>query len=598
MDRRTFQGGFRGIVHQDLTCGNVYVSVLNGREGLVLAYMRIGDLLVSVGQITQEQLDEALEQQKTSKKRLGQVLIDSGVISEQQMIDTLQLQLGIDFVDLTKIHIPTEMARLVPKNIAKKYSVVPVKVVRDELILAMADPLNFMALEDVRSVTRKRVTPVIAASVPVERAIAALYGDEGAARAIEEMSSDTRAAAASVSDAHTAQDLDAESQAAPTVRLVNSILERAAVERASDVHLEPQEGDLVVRMRVDGLLRPALTVPRDLQAAVVSRLKIMSGMNIAEHRVPQDGRASVRVRGSDIDLRVSTLPTIYGEKVVIRLLDHSRQFEDARSLGLEGEDLEKYNALMKNTRGVVLIVGPTGSGKSSTMHAMIRALNSQEINLVTLEDPVEYHIPGVNQVQINEKSGMTFANGLRSILRQDPDVIAVGEIRDGETAEIAMRAAITGHLVLSTVHTNDAVSSLDRLLDIGVEPYLIAEALTGVICQRLVRRICPHCRETYDPPPEELEWMGLPADSGVRFSRGRGCPECYHTGYAGRTGVFEVMLLHRETKRIIAEGRSRAELMEVLQKERFTTLEDNCRRLVREGVTTVEEAVRTINTTV
>ncbi|MDO5142940.1 MAG: GspE/PulE family protein, partial [Eubacteriales bacterium] len=457
-----------------------------------MAYMRLGDLLVSVGLITEEQLAEALRLQKGSGKRLGSVLIEAGMISEKQLVETLELQLGISFIDLSKVSIPTEIAQLVPKNIAKRHSIVPVSLVRDELTIAMVDPLNFVAIEDVRAATRKRVTPRIATAEAVERAIATLYGNEGAARAIEEMKGAVAHEAPPTAAA--VQEVDSESQSAPTVRLVNSIVERAAIERASDIHLEPQETALEVRMRVDGLLRPVLTVPQALQHSVISRIKIMGGMNIAEHRVPQDGRANVRVKGSDIDLRISTLPTIYGERAVIRLLDRSVQLLDAAAIGLTGENLEKYNALMRNGSGVVLISGPTGSGKSSTMYTMIRALNTKEVNLITLEDPVEYSIEGLNQVQINEKAGMTFASGLRAVLRQDPDIVAVGEIRDGETADIAMRAAITGHLVLSTIHTNDAIGTVERLLAIQVKPYLIADALKGVIAQRLVRRICPECR--------------------------------------------------------------------------------------------------------
>lgn len=559
--------------------------------------MRLGDLLTSVGLITPEQLDHALEAQKESHKRLGAVLIDEGIISEQHLIETLELQLGIDFIDLSRVHIPMELAQLLPKSIARRHSVVPVKLVKDELVLAMADPLNFVAIEDVRTATRKRVTPRIATAAAVDRAIATLYGNEGAVRAIEELKLESQ----SLTDAAIqprSEEIDEETQSAPTVRLVNSIIERAAVERASDIHLEPRSEAMIVRMRIDGLLRNILTVPTELQASVISRLKIMGGMDISERRVPQDGRANVRMKGHDIDLRLSTLPTIYGEKVAIRLLDRSAQLLDAHAIGLEGENLEKYNALIQNAAGMVLIVGPTGSGKSSTMYTMIRSLNAEEVNLVTLEDPVEYDIDGVNQVQINEKQGLTFAGGLRSVLRQDPDIIAVGEIRDGETAEIAMRSAITGHLVLSTIHTNDAISALDRLVDIGVEPYIIAEALNGIISQRLVRRVCPECREEYDASPEELERLGLDPHEKHKFYRGRGCAHCYHTGYRGRTAAFEILMLDRRMKRSIAEGHHRAKLMENIDASRYATLRQAVTKLVLDGVTTVDEAVRVINSTV
>lgn len=561
-----------------------------------MAYMRLGDLLTSVGLITEEQLQQALEAQKGTHKRLGTVLIEEGIINEQHLIETLEIQLGIEFIDLTKVHIPMEMAQVLPKAIAKRHSVVPVKLVKDELILAMADPLNFVAIEEVRTATRKRVSPRIATTAAVNRAIATLYGNEGAARAIEEMKFE--AAARDAATARSTEDLEDEAQTAPTVRLVNSIIERACVERASDIHLEPRADEMVVRMRIDGLLRTILTVPRELQGSVISRLKVMGGMDISERRVPQDGRSNVRVKGHDIDLRLSTLPTMYGEKVAVRLLDKDSQLLDAKAIGLEGDNLKKYEALIKNAAGMVLIVGPTGSGKSSTMYTMIRSLNTDEVNLVTLEDPVEYDIDGVNQVQINERTGMTFANGLRSVLRQDPDIISIGEIRDGETAEIAVRSAITGHLVLSTVHTNDAISALDRLRDIGVEPYLIAEALNGVISQRLVRRICPECRESYEPSEEELVRLGLDPKRKVQLYRGAGCQHCYHTGYRGRTAVFEILMLDRDLKRAIAEGRHRDEILDTVKSERYSTLADNARDLVLRGITSAEEAIRILNTTV
>ena len=343
------------------------------------------------------------------------------------------------------------------------------------------------------------------------------------------------------------------------------------------------------------MLHRILNVPKDLQASVISRIKVMGKMNIAEHRIPQDGRANVRIKSEDIDLRISTLPTIYGEKVVIRLLNKSISLLSKTGIGLTGSDLEKYVRLISNHNGVVLIVGPTGSGKSSTMYTMIGELNQEAVNLVTLEDPVEYNISGINQVQINEKVGMTFANGLRSILRQDPDIIAVGEIRDGETAEIAMRAAITGHLVLSTIHTNDAISTIDRLKDIGVEPYLVASALNGIISQRLVRCICPNCKTAYTPTDEELEILGLRPGNGTTFYRGKGCPHCFDTGYRGRTGVFEILIMNRETRRCISENDSKANLLKAAEGPDFVSIRDNCRRLVLEGVTTVEEAKRTIN---
>lgn len=566
-----------------------------------MAYKRLGELLLAAGTITQEDLERGLALQKGTKERLGNVLINNGIITEGQLIEALQMQLGIEYIDLTKINIPTELAQVLPKNIAKQYQVVPVRVVKDELYLAMADPMNFYAIEEVRKAVRKKVVPMVANASSVERSIQVLYGNEGAAKAIEEMKREAAAngeSGPSVDSAFLTNQLGDESiNSAPTIRLVNSIIERAITERASDIHLEPRENEMLVRMRIDGLMREILTVPKDLQGSVISRLKIMSGLDIAERRVPQDGRFNVRIRDKELDLRVSTLPTIYGEKIVARLLDKTGGRISKEAIGLTGSDLEKFDKMLKCHHGVLLIVGPTGSGKSTTMYTMVGELNTPEVNLVTLEDPVEYNIDGVNQVQINEKTGMTFANGLRAILRQDPDIIAVGEIRDGETADIAMRAAITGHVVLSTIHTNDAVGTIERLQDIGVEPYLIASAMKGIVSQRLVRRVCPECRQAYTPTAEELSDLNLEGEDGLRFYRGKGCPHCFGTGYRGRIAVFEMLPITPQVRRLISARCSRTELEDALKDPAsgFVSLRDNAIRLVKEGVTTGEEVLRVIN---
>jgi len=551
----------------------------------------MGDLLIDIGLITQEQLDIALISQKESKKRLGEALIEEGIITEAQLIEALEMQLGIEFVDLGNYMIDSAMSHTVPKNIAKKYGVVPVRKDRDNLYLAMSDPLNFKAIEEARTATRQRIVPMIATAEGIDRAIQTLYGSEGVSRAIEEMKRTARTPAMEEL-AYTSTTVDDDTQSAPTVRLVNSIIERAVTERASDVHLEPHEDELLVRMRVDGIMRDVLNVPKNLQAAVLSRLKVMGGMDISEKRIPQDGRANVTIKQKDIDLRMSTLPTMFGEKLLIRLLDMDIQFMDKEAIGLRGHDAEWYDDLLRAKSGVVLIAGPTGSGKSSTMHTMIRQLNTRMVNLITLEDPVEYQIKGVNQVQINDKVGMTFASGLRAILRQDPDIIAVGEIRDGETADIAMRAAITGHTVLSTIHTSDAVAAVDRLIDIGVEPYLIAGAVRGIMSQRLVRRICPHCREEYTPEYEELEQLGLQGERGLTFYRGKGCPMCFHTGYHGRTGVFEVVKITPALRRAIRDRSPREKLRELALDSGYIPLEQNAVKMVLDGVTTVDEALK------
>lgn len=566
-----------------------------------MIYTRLGDLLVSIGLITEEQLECALNKQKTTKNRLGQELICEEVITEQQLIEALRVQLGIEFIDLRGVDIDPQLAGLLPKTIAQKYDIVPVKLDKDVLYIAMSDPMNFVAIEEAKNSSRKQVVPMISTEESIEQAIANLYGSEGAVRAIvdmkREMEESGLTSAGRYGDSFTANVLGGEedSTSAPTIRLINSLIERAVLGLASDIHIEPHEKELSVRMRVDGVMRNVMKVPKDLQPSVLSRLKIMGGMDVTERRIPQDGRAAVRVKDRDVDLRMSTLPTIYGEKIAIRLLDKDSRIISKDKIGLSKTDMAKYLNLIARPSGMVLIVGPTGSGKSSTMYTMIRELNTEQVSLVTLEDPVEYNIGGINQVQINEKTGLTFASGLRSILRQDPDIIAVGEIRDGETAQIATRAAITGHLVFSTVHTNDAISTLDRLEDIGVEPYMISGALNGIISQRLVRRICPDCKEEYTPTQEELLTVGLPLEGHHKLYRGAGCPVCFGTGYRGRTAVFEILMIGHALRLAINRSARREELEEIVKNQgNFVTLKESVQQLVLQGVTTTEEARRVV----
>lgn len=562
-----------------------------------MAYKRLGDLLIAAGTITPEELDMGLQRQKETKERLGAALISAGIITEAELIEALRLQLGIEYIDLSKTTIPISMAQVVPKNIAKQFQVVPVRMERDELYLAMSDPMNFYAIEEVKKAVRKKIVPMIATTEGVEHAILVLYGNEGAARAIEAMKREAPIEEDNGEEAQfTGNILNDNINDAPTIRLVNSIIERAILERASDIHIEPKEKELQVRMRIDGVLRKILTIPKNLQNSVISRLKIMSGMDIAERRVPQDGRFNVKNKKREFDLRVNSLPTVYGEKIVARLLDKRAGYLTPDSIGLMGDNLKKYQRAIHCTSGVILIAGPTGSGKSSTMNTMISQLNTEEVNVVTLEDPVEYNIDGVNQVQINEKTGMDFANGLRAILRQDPDIIAVGEIRDGETAQISMRAAITGHVVLSTIHTNDAVGTIERLEDIGVEPYLIATALRAVISQRLVRRICPKCKKSYEATDEEVRRLGLSTEHKHIFYRGEGCADCFNTGYRGRIGVFEILEITPEIRPLISRQAGRPAIEQELTSahSEFKTLRENAIQLVEEGITTAEEVQRVI----
>ncbi len=563
-----------------------------------MVYKRLGELLVASKTINESQLKIALDvQRKNPGKKLGEIIVGQGFATQAQIYKALERQLGAEYIELSGMEIPKEMAQLISRSIAGKYNVIPVRCTEDTVYLAMVDPLNFVATEAVAMATKKKVVPMLASEEALNRAVSNLYGSETAERALSELQS-TETEATDYQNIVAANVIGADSEnAAPTIRLVNSFLEYAVTQNVSDIHLEPRESMMAVRMRIDGVLRQVFTVPRSTQNAVIARIKVMGNMNIAERKIPLDGRSNIRIGDRDIDLRISTLPTVYGEKAVIRLLYKSSSLLNTKGIGLTGKNLDKFNALLENSNGVILIVGPTGSGKSSSMYTMIGKLNTEEVNLVTLEDPVEYNFDGVNQVQINEKAGMTFASGLRSILRQDPDIVAVGEIRDGETADIAMRAAITGHLVLSTLHTNDAPSTLDRLLDMGVESYLISSALKGIISQRLVRRICTHCRYEYEASSEEQQMLHLPVQQGRKFYKGKGCPMCFNTGYRGRIAVFEILTLNSAIKHAIADNVPHSRLMELIYESDFEPLIADCVRLVESGVTTVSEAFRTVNST-
>ncbi|MCC8079177.1 MAG: GspE/PulE family protein [Oscillospiraceae bacterium] len=546
------------------------------------------DVLVSCGELTREQLASAAARRSADCRTLAEALAEQGLLSERRLAEILENELGIETVDLASVRIAPSMAELLPVEAARRLRVVPIETHRGELIIAATDPLDIDALAEVRRITGMQTTPRLAQADDIGLAISALYGSAGTSRALADMQLQASSAPAEA-EPRRVFSLDAEGEA-PAVRFVSSVIKRAVLQSASDIHIEPHRNELAVRMRIDGRLRDVLSAPESVKRTVVSRIKVMAGMDIAEHRVPQDGRASVSVGGEVTDLRISVIPTIHGEKAVIRLLGRSSKLLEPEAIGLSGRELEQYRALLHGGSGMVLLCGPTGSGKTTTMYAMLRELSTPEVNTVTLEDPVEYSLAGVNQVQINEKTGMTFAAGLRAVLRQDPDIIAVGEIRDGETAEIAMRAALTGHTVLSTVHTRSAVDAIDRLLDIGVEPYIIASALRGVISQRLVRRICPACREMCPTSPEELAALRLPPET--KLWRGRGCPRCGGTGYAGRIGCFEILTLTDETRRLIARAAPRAELLAAVRAAGFTPMRESALRLAVSGVTTIEEAMR------
>lgn len=556
---------------------------------------RLGDILIASGALTQAQLDEALKNKKPGE-RIGETLINQGYITQQDVINSLQQQLGIDYIDLTKTSIDPSMSKYIPKQLAKETSIVPVRESNGNLFLAMADPLNFMALEQARNTSKRNVIPMIAKKEAVDHAINVLYENVSATEAMAQMRAE---AGFSPDQIDTAEETPA-AEEGPTIRLVNSIFDRALDENCSDIHIEPVGDHMDIRMRIDGRLHKTLEIPHDLIDPVISRVKVMSRMNIVEKRIPQDGRIDYQDRnGAPVDMRVNTLPTIYGEKIVVRILGRNKQMLTRKGIGMIfDEDNEKLDRLLANTSGVIMIVGPTGSGKSSTMFTLLQELISENVNVVTLEDPVEYNIPGATQVQINEKVGLTFASGLRAILRQDPDIICVGEIRDGETAEIAMRAAITGHLVITTIHTEDAVSAIDRLKDMGVEPYLISAGLRGIISQRLVRRVCQHCRQEYTPDPKMVALSGINAYPGRKYYHGVGCDQCFHTGYRGRIGAFEILPMNDELRRCITSNVDKQAFREAAQRTaHYTTMLQHADKLAEEGITTVEEICRTIMVT-
>ena len=555
---------------------------------------RLGDMLISQDLLTEEQLSEALLKQRESKERLGTVLINEGYISETQLIEALKNQLGIDYIDLNNYNIDPEMARYIPKAFAKSAAVVPVKIVKDSLFLAMEDPLNFMAIEQAGNTSKKKIIPMIASAASVSHAINILYENVGVAEAMAQM----REESGFTEDVVNAPVIEKEDEG-PTIRLVNSVFMRAYTESCSDIHIEPTATDTIIRMRIDGRLHKVLTIPKDLKDSVISRIKVMAHLDIVERRIPQDGRINMKLSDRDVDMRVNTLPTIYGEKICIRILGKDDRMLNREGIGMVFEsDNRKVDRLLANTSGVIMIVGPTGSGKTSTMFTLIKELLSESVNLITLEDPVEYNIPGATQVQINEKVGLTFASGLRAILRQDPDIICVGEIRDGETAQIAMRAAITGHLVITTIHTEDAVTAIDRLKDMGVEPYLISAGLRGIISQRLLRRVCDKCKEPYDPDPKMVEMSGIKNYPGRVFYHGRGCDTCFNSGYRGRIGAFEILLMNDKLRHCITSGGDKQEFRELATtSSQYVPMMENADKLVEQGITTVDEICRTIMVT-
>lgn len=543
------------------------------------------DLLVEAGLLSDGQLDKALTIQKETGARLDKILLDLGYVTEDNIMASLELQLGIPRIDLGTMIPGRETAAIIPAALARRHQIVPVSLEERKLTLAMADPTNFYAIDDVRMITGYEVHPVLAAERDIRRAISQCYGVQDLVnKAVHKLR---------IEELPAIPEMQIEDDA-PMIGLVNSLFSQAVRERASDIHIEPQSATLRIRFRIDGMLKEIASFTRDLHAALVSRIKIMADMDIAERRLPQDGRIKIQEMGREIDVRVSSLPTIYGEKVVMRILDRKAVILDLQKLGFTADNLYRYQQLYTRSHGLILVTGPVGSGKTTTLNSTLSALNSEAKNIITVEDPVEYSLAGLNQVQVNPKAGLTFASGLRSILRQDPNIVMVGEIRDMETGDIAVRAALTGHLVLSTLHTNDAPGAVARLIDMGIEPFMVAASVLGVVAQRLVRVICQECKDRYIPASDSEERLFLEVDPfhPVTLYRGTGCPSCGYSGYKGRMAIQEVMPVSSRIRDLINKRSFGAKLVAAAREEGMLSMREDGIRKALDGSTTVAEVMR------
>jgi type IV pilus assembly protein PilB len=558
-----------------------------------LTKRKLGDLLVESKKVTDEQLKEVLTKQKNSGMRLGEILVAEGLTTENDILSVLEMQLGIPRVYLDFVNVDEKALKVIPESLASKYNLLPIYFDKGKLTVVMSDPLNIFAFDDVKMASGYEVEPLLASQQEIKKAISKYYSSQFVQKAAEDLnkeqiSNKLNSGLSDMEDILSQEDI----KNAPVVRLIDSVIDNAVKARASDIHIEPFEKYVKIRYRVDGELQEMLRSPKETLGALTTRIKILANLNIAEKRLPQDGRILTTVDNKAIDLRVSVLPTVNGEKVVIRILSKESFLIGKEELGMYSEDLDKLNRIMESPYGIILVTGPTGSGKSTTLYTVLQELNTESKNIITVEDPVEFLLEGVNQVSVNTKAGLTFASGLRSILRQDPDIIMIGEIRDNETAEIAVRSAITGHVVLSTIHTNDAPSSVVRLADMGIEPYLIATSISGVVAQRLVRKICPKCREEYEPNDYERKILNIGFLDKVKLLRGKGCPYCNNTGYKGRIGTYEIMEITREHRELIMNNGSSDELKDLSIKNGMRTLRMSCTGMVLDGVTTVEELMR------
>src|SRR5215216_5950391 len=557
--------------------------------------VKISDVLVYQGKVSEEQMQMALAAQKESpQKDLGKLLLSLGFINGADLAQAQAQRLGLEYVELTERDVERDVVGLVPERVLRKHGAIPLRISSTRhLVVAMSDPSNLFALEDLRIISGYQITPVVATEDEIRNMQAKIFATgEQITRILEEA-----AEAGAEDDSELDLGIAARPDEKPIIRLVSSVLQHAVGDGASDIHIEPQAKEVMVRFRVDGVLREVMSIPSKLQHSVTARVKLLADLNIAEKRLPQDGRFSVKIDEQKVDFRVATLPTAYGEKIVLRLLDKANVEVDLGKLGFEQRDYERFKAIFRRPYGATLVTGPTGSGKSTTLYATLKELNSPEKNIITVEDPVEYKIPGLNQVQVNPKVGLSFASGLRNILRADPDIVMIGEIRDKDTAKISVEASLTGHLVLATLHTNDAPGALSRLTDMGVEPYLTSSAIDCVIAQRLVRKLCERCKERVEIEREILEGMEFPfalASEGLHFHKAVGCRRCGGSGYRGRTGIYEVMMVSDEIRKMILQRSSANEISRVAESQGMVRLRDDGLSKAAKGITTIEEALKTL----
>ena len=549
--------------------------------------IRIGDLMVSAGYITEDQLKEALGIQKESGgKRIGQVLLDLGYVTEVQMLSALADRLNVQLIDITAVPIDVETVKLIPKQLAEQYVMLPIAQENGEVILAVNDPLNLYAIEDIRQTIGMPVRTVLAQENPLKEAINYQYAGIKARMAAEHANANTTG----LNVDELVIDTSAGADDAPIINLVNSLLDKAFQDNASDIHIEPFETNVMVRMRIDGTLIDYITLQKNVQDSLVARIKIMGDMDIAERRIPQDGHFRVRIQGQIVNIRVNVIPTVFGEKVVMRLIMSAVNIDNNSTFGMTQECYDKFIKMLMSPNGLIYITGPTGSGKSTTLYNALGMLSQKPINISTIEDPVEKNLPRLNQVQVHPTAGLTFEIGLRALMRQDPDVIMVGETRDAETATISIRAAVTGHLVLSTLHTNDAASTIVRLVDIGAEPYMLSSALVGVVAQRLMRKVCPFCSKPEPLTDRQIEFLGHDIPGA---KKGAGCSQCHNSGYLGRTAIHEVLVVDKTMRKMIAAGAEAEEMKQyAIKNQGMKTLRMAAEMLVEKGITSMEELER------